>query len=707
MIPRFALLCLAAGFAVSASNLSAQAQLGRAPAQPASMPLPGRGSDQIVPYFKLPEGDIDSMLGALEIYTGRTVLRPGSLPAATYSLVINRPIPRSELVLALETELSLNQIGVIPLGDRFLKVVPLSTAKAEAPEFISGSTLDMAPSGRIATKLYQLDFLRAPEFFNSGLTSIFSPGVGGGIVVLEKANAALVTDTISNLQRIETLVKSLDHPTTGNLTPRFYPLHSAKASDLVTKLHSILSGPIQSQLGSATTFNADDRTNQVIVLADDREQPFFEELITKLDGKADPNTRNEVIFLQHADAKDVATLLQQVVSGQNSAAQKTSSQSVRPGDITTANQQNGNAAAAVSQGAGTNAEFSSLVTVLPDERSNSIVVSGTVDDIRLIRELVDKIDEVLPQVRIQVIIAEVTLDDTDASGITALGLTVGPKGGVAGAPTQITTFAGSGSSTTGTSGTGTSTSLIPGTSIAGWDFTSGIVNPLSFAAAFNPSSAGSKNIVKVLSAPVIVTAHNKQAEVIVGEQLPIITGSQSTPVSGGTATSSGFSTNSTVTYQTIAIDLKVTPLIGENGDVQMTIDQKVNDIVGETTIDQNQQPIIGNREATSFVTVKDGEMIVLGGMQRTQKSENHNKIGFLYEIPIISELLGGNTDELQRTELLFFIRPHVVTPEESTHDTMKHIKELSNKEQIEQFLKDPGNVPNSKAQNFLDRFKSD
>jgi len=578
--------------------------------------------------------------------------------------------------------------------------VPLSTAKAEAPEFIAGSTLDLPPSGRIATKLFQLDFLRATEFFNSGLTGIFSPGVGGGVVVLDKANAALVTDTISNLQRIETLINTVDKPTTGGLTARFYQLHSsAKASDLVTKLHAILAGPIQAQLGSATTFNADDRTNQVVVLADDREQAFFEDLITKLDGKADPNTRNDVIFLQHADAKDVATLLTQVVSGQNSAAQKTASQSVRPGDIgTAATPANSGANAATQGGGGGSNEFSSLVTVFPDERSNSIVVSGTLDDIRLMRELVDKIDAVLPQVRIQVIIAEVTLDDTDQSGITALGLTVGPKSATNTA-TGITTFAGG-----GTTGAGSTT---PGTSIAGWDFTNGIVNPLSFAAAFNPTSAGSKSLVKILSAPVIVTAHNKQAEVVVGENVPIITGSQSTPVSGGTTTSSGFATNSTVTYQPIAIDLKVTPLIGENGDVQMTIDQKVDDIISETTIDQNQQPIIGHREATSFVTCKDGEMIVLGGLQRTQKSETHDKIGFLYEIPLISQLLGGNTDELQRTELLFFIRPHVITPEESTHDTIKHIKELSNKGQIDQFLRDPANVPNSKTQNFLDRFKGD
>jgi general secretion pathway protein D len=162
-----------------------------------------------------------------------------------------------------------------------------------------------------------------------------------------------------------------------------------------------------------------------------------------------------------------------------------------------------------------------------------------------------------------------------------------------------------------------------------------------------------------------------------------------------------------VSYQTIAIDLKVTPLIGENGDVQMTIDQKVDDIISEVTIDQNQQPVIGDREATSFLTVKDGQMIVLGGLQRTENDQSHNKVGFLYEIPILSQILGGHTDETKRTELLFFIRPHIITPAESTRDTITRIKELSSKGQVEQFLKDPGAVRYPKPQNFLDRFKSD
>ena len=703
MILRQASLLLSAG--LLAAGLTARAQVSaETPPQvvrPAGAPKPtataGKPGDEIIESFKISEGDIDAVLGALEAYTGRSIIRPGTLPVATggYTLRLNH-IPKSELILALETLLSLNQIGVVPMGDHFLKVVPLSVTRAEAPDFIAVSTLDMQPSGRIATKIFQLEFLRANEFFSQGLTTLFTPGIGGGVVLLEKANAALITDTVSNLQRVELLIHSLDRPMLSGCTPKFYPLHYAKASDLVTKMKALLgSGAVQIQIGTATTYQADDRTNQVIVICDPREVPYFDELIGRLDVKSDPNTRNEVIYLKHADAKDLTTLLSAVVTGQNQAAQKSSTPSVRPGEV--ANIQPVATAAGTKEGAATN-EFSSFMTIQPDERSNSVVVSGTVDDIRLIRELIEKLDIALAQVRIQVIIAEVTLTNSDISGITALGLTVGQQNGA----THVTNFAGSstGSTTTGTA----TTTAIPGTSISGWDFTSGVVNPLAFNAAFNSASTGTKNVIHVLQAPVIVTAHNKPAQVTVGQQVPIINGGQSTLATTGVSPVNSFSS----TYQNVAIDLTVTPLIGENGDIQLTIDQKVDDIGSYITIQAGDtQPVIDHREMKSFVTVKDGQMIVLGGLQQAKKTTTQNKIGFLYEIPILSQILGGHTDQTDRTELLFFIRPEILSPTDGSADVRKRVEELSNRDQIKRFLADPGDQkPDSKVQNFIDRFKN-
>jgi general secretion pathway protein D len=586
-------------------------------------------------------------------------------------------MPKSEAILALETLLTLNGIAVSPLGDKFLKVVPVGQARTESPEMIQGSTLDLPPSGRVATKLFQLEFLRTSELKDQ-ITPLLNPNLGGP-VVFEKTNAMLITDTLSTLQRIEQLIRQLDRPATASLQPKFYPLHFAKASDLVNKISAILKPPLSNQISFATSVSADDRTNQIILVSDPRQYPLFDELIAKLDVKADPNTRNEVISLKHATAKDVATLLTLLVQGRTQAASRTDQTTARPGQTagrfptTPGNTAPGSLPAAVQPiianllaEAGNTSDFSSLITVLADDRSNSIVVSGTVDDIRLIREIVDKVDVLLAQVSIQVVIAEVTLSDTDKSGITALNLTFGTDT-VRG--THVTNF---------DTGTGTSAG-----EIAGWAVTSGVVNPLSFQAAL--SNTGAKSNVKVLSANTIVTTHNKQAEFVVSQKQPIITGSQSTLATTGTTPVS----TSTFTYQSIGIDVKVTPLIGDDGSIQLDIDQIVDDVVGNVTVDNNQQPIIGHRQATSFINVSDGQMIVLGGLQQTKRSTNRNKLGLLYEIPILSQLLGGRTHEEDRTELLLFVRPHIIPPGQSTKDANQSIDALTNKDQVKQYLEDP------------------
>jgi general secretion pathway protein D len=654
-------------FAVLLSSLVLNAQT------PSSDPVGKPGDDELVGPIKLPDADIDTVLGLLEIYTGRAILRPQQLPTANYHFVYDRKLPKSEAILALETILSLNQVGVTPMGEKFLKVVALAQLKTEAPEMLTGSTLLLPASGRVVAKLFQLDFLRVSEFVPQ-IAPLMTPGIANGIVPLEKSNAVLITDTISNLQRVETLLQQLDAPAMAGLTPKFYSLRFAKASDLITKLRGMFQGPLQAQLGTALSINADDRTNQVILIADPRQQSLFDQLIQKLDVKAEPNTRNEVIYLKHASAKDVAPLLSQLVSGQNSAAQKSGGASSRSGTVVqptptatatpaaptenNAKPEGATATIAGLTGETTN-EFSSLITILPDERSNAVVVSGTVDDIRLIRELVDKLDVLLAQVRIEVVIAEITLTDTDTSGLQALSLTFGQTNGV----TRITNFSGE----------------VQGVTIA-----SGVTSPLSFVGTLGDT--GSRTHMKILSAPTIVTTHNKEAEIISGESRPIITGTTNYATS---TTTSGSTSTDTVSYKDIAIDLKVTPLIGDDGSIQLKIDQKVDDIVDSVTVNGNDQPVIGRRQATSFVNVNDSEMIILGGLQRTKKSNTRTKRGFLFELPILSRLFGGRSISTTRTELLLFIRPHVMRPKENVADTSKAIDQLTNKEEVQEFLKNP------------------
>jgi len=651
----------------------------RSPSTAPGIQMPA--GDELVGPLTMPGDSLDSVLALIERWTGKTLLRPQNLPQATLSINLRERITKKEAVQALETLLNLNGIAVTPLGEKFLKVTALNAAKSEAPEFIEGSTLELPPSGKTVSKLFTLQFLRVTEFMPQ-IAGLLNPAAGSPPVIFDKGNSALLTDSVSNLQRVETLINRLDQPSLAGLTPKFYQIRfGAKASDLVNKMKTMLSGPLGAQLGTTTSFNADDRTNQIALIADPRQYPFFDELIAKLDVKSDPNTRNEVITLKAAAAKDVASILSQLVAGQNNAAKTAGQENISrptagapatpatPGQnpaqpapaavIATLNREIPGLDSAANQ-------FSSLLTILPDERTNSLVVSGTSDDIRLIRQLVDKMDILLAQVRIEVVIAEVTLSDNDTSGISALNLTVASD---ATRGTHITAF------DTGSNANG----------IAGWNITGGVVNPLAFQAALG--NTGSKHNVKILSAPTLVTTHNKKAEFDVTQQQPIITGSATTPISGSTGATPY--TNSQVTYRDIGIKLIVTPLIGDDGGIQLDIDQTVDDVISNVTIDGNVQPVIGHRQAKSYVNVADGQMIVLGGLQRNTHTRDRTKLGFLWEIPILSHLFGGRNNSIDRTELLLFVRPHVLPPKEGTHDTNKKIEELSNRDQVKQYLTDP------------------
>jgi len=394
-----------------------------------------------------------------------------------------------------------------------------------------------------------------------------------------------------------------------------------------------------------------------------------------------------VIALKHADAKDVATLLGSLISGQNAATQKAAAQSVHAGQVTLPGQPATPPGLPVQpalnlpggESLNVSGEFSTLITVTPDERTNSIVVSGTKDDVRLIHQVVDKIDILLAQVSIQVVIAEVTLTDSDQSGLSALALTISKATNGGTSITNITGTVAGASVASANTVANTTTGLIAGD-----------LSPLSIIGTLQ--AAGDLHKVRILQTNTIVTTHAKQASFTVTQQLPVITGVTATPTAA-TTTSSGLTTSSSVTYKDIGITLKVTPLIGDDGHIQLTIDQIVDDNQGSVTIDGNSQPIIGHREANSFVNVSDGQMVALGGLQNSQRTYDRQKLGFLFEIPIISNLLGARSLEHDRTELFFFIRPHIMRPDKNTEETLDQIHGLSNHAHVEDYLKDPNRMP--------------
>ena len=655
----------------------------------AAVPLPGlSGSDQVGPVI-LRDETIAQVLDLLQRWTGKSILRPNALPASVYTLSLPASITRDEALLAIETLLNLNGIAVIQQGDKFLKVVPNLVAKAESPTLLTGSTLTLPPSGRIATKIYTLKHANAQEFITQIISSL-NTTLASPPVYFGRNNAFLITDSITNLQKIEKLVTELDRPQLDLVVTKSYTLKNAMATDLVNKLTAMLrtqavaSGGAPFRLSTGTTFLADERTNRVLLMGSADQHDFFDKLIETLDQKSNPNTKTDVIFLRHADAQQVATLVTSLVTGQTTAAARAGN-TVRSATV---NRTPTPVAAPVAGAAGATTsqmgadEFSSNLTVLPDIRSNSVVVSGTNDDLRLLYDLIDKVDIVLPQVRIEVVIAEVKLSDNESNGFSTLGLTVqnGKLVGIGGS--------GAGFGVTGIPVTPVNPVLNTGQTIVNPAQGSLAPGTNSLSATIGLVTTPRKGDLKILSVPAITTTHNKEATLFVGESRPVITGSSVAATTG--------QVTSTVSQRDIGITLKVLPLIGKDGAVQLQISQSVEDILGSTILDGNDQPIIGRRTTDSYVSAMSGEIVVLGGLQRTVTTKSTSRLG---PIPIIGDIFGSSTNLEEKQELVIFLRPYVLNSSAVDNlDALSRVANSANGTEVKKIIDNvPGKAPAAPA----------
>ncbi len=671
-----------------------------------------------------------SVLHHLETLTGRSVIRPMALPTPEFFFDSRGDMTLDEAILAIESLLSINNIGVAPLGDRFMNVVDVNSIRTQAPELETGTLVDRAPSGKVVSKLFRLQYLDS-QSFQTQIQQFLSPGFST-IIPFQNSNAVLVTDTISNLQRLEYVVSEVDKPSRLNVKTQFYTLQYAQASEVAEQLQGLIDearanfgeqnntgtnannrnaarttragadgparptvvpastgeGAIPNQIlfGSNTAIASDDRTNQIIIMSEPSNMVFFDEIIEKLDIKSDPATRIEVIILNHAQATEVAGLLSSFVSGANDAESGDRSQA----NVNNANVQNQRNPQSVNQNANRptlqnqalqrqvnnalnstledrDSQFSEFMTIEADERSNSLIISGTRSDLELMTELIAKIDVLLPQVRIEVIIAEVNLGKESDRGMDAISGTY-VQNEAAGEP-NITNI--QGLDLFGVGANNVSFNL---------DATTGVISNLSFDAILQAARTDSN--VRILSIPTLLTTHNQEATFTVGQQRPIVT---------GTTTDNTLSTSvrETVQYQDIAIELVVKPLIGPNDIIQLEIDQSVNDIDGFVTVNGNEQPIIGRRQMVSFVSVKNDGLVVLGGMQRSKETINKGRTAVLGDIPLLGNLFRSRDVEYEKRELIVFIRPKVIRDsDEANADAIEKMNVHPLEDKVQDYLEE-------------------
>src|ERR1017187_6340562 len=672
-----------------------------------------------------PEETIDNLVfqgapvsAVLEWYarlTGKSIIAAPTL-AGVINFRSQSKLTRSDALQALDSVLAINGIAAIPLGDKFLKVVQITTAKQEGLPV--GKVT--APADTLGTQIIPLKFADAAE-----VITVLQPYLHpyGQLVPLQKSNSILISETAANLKQMMEIVAYVDQPSMLRMEMRSYVLAHAKSADVMARLTAIIQGaeaagghaavsgqpgqpaqlpgqirrPVQpgqpGQPGAApgeesvvegkVIMAADERTNKIFILTRPSNFGFFDNLIAELDAKVEPDVVMKVIELNYATAEDIASLLNSLITGSTAAAPArrttgspgSTTTGARPPSIPPPPVSGGSAGSGVDTGF---LQYAEGVRILPDPRTNSLLVMATKEDMVRIEQLVRSMDTSVAQVQIEVVIAELTLNNELDVGVDLFNRLsrAGQVSGTGGnstdgnAPVQISSLA---------SNLPSAAALASGAGGLTYFTTFRNLNLDTVVHALASTSNS-----KVLSTPIIQTMDNVEADITVVESVPVPTSQTSSLVSGtGTLATSGVT--SSIQYQDVAIELKVTPRINPDGYVRMDVEQKVNDLGANVNIGGTIVPTILKREAKSSLAVQDKSTIVLGGLIQQTKSLTTTKTPFLGDITFFGQIFKSQVNNKKRTELIIFIRPTVLrTDLAGVAEARRRLKLLDVSEELEQ-----------------------
>jgi general secretion pathway protein D len=530
--------------------------------------------------------------------------------------------------------------------------------------------------------------------------------VGGDITIDadDLANHVMIVSPPQNREKVREIIEAMDK---NNVELMFFKLKHIRASDAQKLIQSLSGGSsataarpgvgmgaaattpaFSNVLGGDLIISADDLANHLMIVAQPQVRERVQKLIEDMDKNNLPKTTSESISLKHSEMDTVMKMLQAIVVG-SSGSTGTAATANRTGTTGTT----GSTGSLTGTSSGTNLSrrtynttsfstrrnttqsvpgaytwgptgqvpatitapgtpnsFSEHLTVSGEDRNNRLIVYGTEEDIAQIKEIVAKIDIPLPQVRIEAIIVEVSLNNGESSGLSSLG--IGYKNNITGgADGSTTSQIGSPEYTFNASMPNT-----PGTSTPPFAVT-GSLRDFSLGVVFGLAESNSR--VRILSAPLISTTHNQEAKITVGERHPY----------AGSTNYTGSTYNSGVAVSTefteITIELSVLPRVSANGMIEMQVSQSNKSLAGTVNINGNDTPIVAERSAASILVANNNETVVLAGLQSYQEAQSKGIMWLLGYIPIIGEFFKPETNDVKRTEIIVFLRPHIITPDET------------------------------------------
>ena len=608
--------------------------------------------------------EIEAVARTMAVITGRNLVVD---PRVKGTMNLSSEKAMSPLAAFNQFATTLRLQGVVVVESQGIyKVVPEADAKLITSVVSAGGVSAKVGNNQIVTQIFNLNYDSAANLLPI-LRPLISPN--NTINVNPSTNSLVITDYVDNLQRIARIIAASDIP--GAADVEIIPLKHALSSELAPLvLRLVDSGASSAAAGQVdtsvkTTIISEPRSNALIVRTSNSARfALVKSLVSKLDQPSSPNASGNVhvVFLKNADALKLAVTLRAALASESSTT---------PSAGAGAAARTPTAPIQTTTGANTSAAGSTQASAQPstggqiqaDPATNSLIITAAEPQYRQLRAIIDQLDSRRAQVYVEALIAEINSDKaaefgiqwqnalgqrSDPNNLGAIGTNFGSGG------KNLLALALSGLSTTAT--TTAAPSVIPavgmniglGTLIAGKTVLGVFANFLQ--------TTGEGNI---LSTPTLLTLDNEEAKVIIGQNVPFVTGQYT-----NSAASAGGSTGTVNPFQTVerkdvGLTLKVKPQISENGTIKLEIYQEVSSVQA-SSINSATGLITNKRSIQTNVLVEDGGIIVLYGLLQDEYSGNQEKVPVLGDIPLFGNLFKTESRSRKKTNLMVFLRPVVV-----------------------------------------------
>lgn len=598
--------------------------------------------------LNLKNADIHSLIQTVSRQSGRNFVVDPRVKARV-TVISSTPLNADELYETFLSVLQVHGYAAVPSGD-LVKIVPDVNAKqGPVPQYTDGDS----NSDQLVTQVIKVQNVPAAQ-----LVPILRPLVPqqGHLAAYAATNTLIVTDRGSNIGRLINIIKGIDRP--DNDEVELVQLRHASASEVIRILQSLQSraGQIDGTPGSVR-FASDERTNSILLSGDQSARTRLRGIIANLDTPVESGGNTRVVYLRFANAADLLAILTGVSAGQakigtggsgteegaTGAAAAPSAPVVDANGVQVPQQPSVPTASLIPRGP--QDDDRPNVDIQADEDTNALIITAPPDEMRSILAVIEQLDIRRAQVLVEAIIAELSTNNS-----SQLGVNFAVDGTNSNRPAAYTNLGGATQALVGTVAS-QGASLSNGLSLALGRFGSEGIN---FGFLLSAIASDSDN--NILSTPTLVTMDNQEAEIVVGQNVPFVTGTQ--------LSSANNNPFQTIERQDIGISLKVKPQINEGDNIKMEIEQEVSD-VSATSVTGATDITTNKRSIKTTVLVEDGQTLVLGGLIDDKVSDTRDKVPFLGDIPLLGSLFRYRTASKSKRNLMVFLHPTILRDAES------------------------------------------